>query len=53
MESKSLNVTEPIESLVIADDVETLEVTDEKESELQIIPEYTLDEFLKYTGLKL
>lgn len=54
MKPTSLNVTEPINALVITDEnKKELDVTNAKESELQIMPEYTLEEFLKYTGLKL
>jgi hypothetical protein len=49
---KTLDVTVETKELDITSEIQELDVTQE-ESELQLHTEYTLEEFLKYTGLTL
>lgn len=49
---KTLDVTVETKELDITSEIQELDVTQE-EPELQLHTEYTLEEFLKYTGLKL
>ena len=49
---KTLDVTIETKELDITSEIQELDVTQE-EPELQLHTEYTLEEFLKYTGLTL
>lgn len=49
---KTLDVTIETQELDITSEIQELDITQE-EPELQLRTEYTLEEFLKYTGLTL
>lgn len=49
---KVLDITIEVKELDVTSEIQELDVTQE-EPELQVHTEYTLEEFLKYTGLKL